>query len=99
MEDDFSCGLSWIAPNGEPLTLCRYNGPSHNHPNRLENEKLGYVCHKHKTTERYIDANKKPEGFATATTDYSTLKRALFFLLNECNISGISSEPDLAQLF
>ncbi len=32
MEDDFSCGISWIAPNGESLTLKRYNGSSHPHP-------------------------------------------------------------------
>lgn len=25
MEDDFSCGISWIAPSGETLTLKRYN--------------------------------------------------------------------------
>ena len=42
MEDDFSCGLSWVAANGETLTSCRYNGSSHNHPNHLKNETLGY---------------------------------------------------------
>lgn len=36
MEDDFSFGISWIAPNGETLTLKRYNGPNHDHPNHLE---------------------------------------------------------------
>jgi hypothetical protein len=51
MEDDFSCGLNWVAPNGETLILCRFNGPNHNHPNHLENEKLGYNCHIHRTTE------------------------------------------------
>jgi len=39
MEDDFSCGISWIAPNGESLTLKRYNGPAHYHTNRLEKER------------------------------------------------------------
>ena len=64
MEDDFSCGLNWVAPNGETLILCRYNGPNHDHPNHLENERLGYNCHIHKTTDKYIKANRKPEGFA-----------------------------------
>lgn len=26
MEDNFSCGLNMVKPNGESLTLCRYNG-------------------------------------------------------------------------
>lgn len=99
MDDDFSCGLSWVAPNGETLVLCRYNGPSHKHPNRLENEVLGYVCHIHKTTEKYIKANRKPEGFAIVTKEYYTLKGALFCLTKDCNITGISTEPDLPKLF
>jgi len=99
MEDDFSCGLSWVAPNGETLTLCRYNGSSHNHPNHLENEKLGYNCHIHKTTERYLKANRKPEGFAVKTEKYCTLKGALFCLVNDCYISGLQTEQDLPKLF
>jgi hypothetical protein len=99
MEADFSCGLNWVAPNGETLILCRYNGPNHNHPNHLENEKLGYNCHIHKTTDKYIKANRKPEGFAEKTQRYQTLKGALFCLVNDCNISGITTEQDLPKLF
>lgn len=99
MEDDFSCGLNWVAPNGETLILCRYNGSSHNHPNHLENEKLGYNCHIHKTTEKYIKANRKPEGYAEKTERYTTLNGALFCLVNDCNITGISTEQDLPKLF
>ena len=36
MEDSYSCGISWIGPNGETITLRRYNGPGHVHPNQLE---------------------------------------------------------------
>ena len=99
MEDDFSCGLSWVAANGETLTLCRYNGSSHNHPNHIENEKLGYSCHIHKTTERYIIANRKPEGFAVTTEQYYTLKGALYCLVHDCHIIGIQTEPDAPKLF
>ena len=99
MEDDFSCGLSWLAPNGESLMLCRYNGSSHSHPNRIENEVLGYVCHVHKATERYIRANRKPEGFATETNRYYTLKGAMHCLISDCNISGLETEPDMPKLF
>ena len=98
MEDAFSCGLNWVAPNGETLTLCRYNGPNHDHPNHLENERLGYKCHIHKTTEKYIKANRKPEGFAEKTERYYTLNGALHCLVTDCNISGIPTNQDLPKL-
>ena len=72
MEEDFSCGISWVAPNGETLTLKRYNGSNHNHANHLEKVKLGYTCHIHIATEKYISANRKAEGFAEATERYNT---------------------------
>ncbi len=99
MEDDFSCGLSWIAPNGETLVLCRYNGSSHSHSNRIENEDLDYVFHIHKTTERYIRANRKPEGFAEVTNKYYTLNGALHCLVSDCNITGLTTVPDMPKLF
>ena len=99
MEEDFSCGISWVAPNGETLTLSRYNGPSHSHPNHLENEKLDYEYHIHKATEKYIKANRKPEGYAIATKRYHTLDGALHCLVNDFNISGISTTPDQPKLF
>lgn len=94
MENDFSCGLSWIAPNGETLTLKRYNGPSHNHPNHLEKNKLGYNSHIHIATEKYIQANKKPEGFAETTDRYNTVDGALHCLVTDCKIKGIQTTPN-----
>jgi len=99
MEDDFSCGISWVAPNGETLTLKRYNGPNHNHPNHLEKEKLGYNCHIHTATEKYIKANRKAEGFAEVTNRYNSVEGALHCLVTDCKISGIQTTPDdLCQL-
>lgn len=94
MQDDFSCGISWLAPNGETFTLKRYNGPNHNHPNHLEKETLGYKCHIHVATERYIKANRKAEGFAFVTEDYITVEGALHCLIKDCNITGILTTPD-----
>ena len=94
MEDDFSCGISWIAPNGETLTLKRYNGPNHNHPNHLEKVRLGYTCHIHIATEKYIKANRKAEGFAEATKRYDSIAGALHCLVTDCKIKGISTSPD-----
>lgn len=94
MEDDFSCGISWLAPNGETLTLKRYNGSSHNHPNKIENTKLGNNSHIHIATEKYIQANRKPEGFAEITDRYNTLDGALHCLVTDCKISGIQTKSD-----
>ncbi len=77
MEDDFSCGISWIAPNSETLTLKRYNVPNHDYPNHLEKVRLGYNCHIHIATEKYIKANRKAEGFAEITDRYNSLSGAL----------------------
>ncbi len=88
MEDDFSCGISWVSPSGEVLTLKRYNGPNHDHPNHLEKTRVGYNCHIHIATEKYIKANKKAEGFAEATKRYNSLDGALHCLITDCKISG-----------
>lgn len=94
MTEDFSCGISWIAPSGEIMTLKRYNGPNHNHPNYLEKVRLGYTCHIHIASEKYIKANRKAEGFAEATKRYNTVEGALHCLVTDCRISGIQTSSD-----
>lgn len=94
MQDDFSCGISWLAPNGESFTLKRYNGPSHKHKNQIEGTSLDYKPHIHISTEKYVRANRKAEGFAEETNRYNSLKGALHCLVKDCNISGINTEPD-----
>lgn len=94
MQDDFSCGINWVAPNGETLTLKRYNGPNHNHPNHIEKFSLGFNSHVHVATEKYIKANRKAEGFAEVTSRYNSLEGALHCLVIDCNITGIHTTPD-----
>ncbi len=94
MNDDFSCGISWVAPNGETLTLKRYNGPSHDHPNPLENTRTGLKCHIHIATEKYIRANRKAEGYAEETNRFRTINGALHCLVTDCKITGIQTIPD-----
>jgi hypothetical protein len=97
--EDFSCGLSWNTPSGEVLTLVRYNGSSHPHTNQIEGQRLDFVCHIHTVTTHYLDAGKKPEGYAEETSRYDTLKGALDCLVRDCNISGILTTPDAPKLF
>lgn len=97
MEEDFSCGLSWLAPNGESFTLKRYNGPDHKHKNHLEGNLLEYKPHIHISTEKYVKANRKAEGFAEETNRYNSLQGAMHCLVTDCKISGIKTEPDNAS--
>ena len=93
--DDFSCGLQWLPAGGESLILARYNGSSHEHPNKLEGTKVSFVCHIHQTTERYLQANLKPEGFAAAgAAKYQTCEGALHQLCADCNIGGLETKAD-----
>ncbi len=94
MENDFSCGISWVSPNGETITLKRYNGSSHRHPNHIEGTRLDFEPHIHFATEKYIKANRKPEGFAKSTDRYQTLEGAFHCLVTDCKISGIETKPD-----
>lgn len=94
-ESDFSCGLKVIRPDGQPLTLLRYNGCSHIHGD------IQFACHIHRATEKAILAGKKPEFHAEATALYHTLDGALACLLKDACISGLNNvkwdEPDLFE--
>lgn len=74
--------------------LLRYNGPSHFHPNWLEKQDLHHVCHVHRATERYIQANRKADGYAEVTQRYRTVKGALHELVTDCRIEGLTTEAD-----
>ncbi|MDA1273089.1 MAG: hypothetical protein O2960_03410 [Verrucomicrobia bacterium] len=99
VSDDFSCGLQWLPAGSESLILARYNGSSHDHPNRLEGTYVDFVCHIHQATERYLQARLKPEGFAQATDTYSTCDGALHRLVGDCNIEGLETQADHPELF
>lgn len=99
MEDDFSCGLSLVLASGEPFTLVRYNGPSHNHRNKLEKRQLGFVSHIHQAKIEYLEKTGKADGYAEKTNRYTSLEGALHCILEDCNISGLKANPDLPSLF
>lgn len=42
--------------------------------------------------ERYIAANQKPDGFACETDKYHNLNEALYCLLKDCRIEGMTSD-------
>jgi hypothetical protein len=79
--------------------LARYNGGSHSHPNRLEGNTLQFVPHIHRTTEKYLRANLKPEGFAEEATRYKTIEGALHELVHDFSIAGLDTKPEHPELF
>ena len=84
-----------IKPDGQPLTLLRYNGGGHIHGD------IQFACHIHSATEKAILAGRKPESHAEATALYRTLEGALACLLEDARIRGLSNvkkdEPDLFE--
>jgi len=91
--ENFSCGLSVIKPDGQRLTLLRYNGSNHIHHD------IQFSCHIHKATEHAINIGRKPESFAEKTEIYHTLDGALYHLVRNADIKGLlalkADEPDL----
>lgn len=81
--EDFSCGLKVIKPDGQPLTLLRYNGGGHIHG------EIVFSCHIHRTTQQAIEAGKKAESHAEPTRNYRTLDGALACLIEDASVSGL----------
>ncbi len=92
--DGFSAGLLWHAKTGEEVMLLRCNGSDHAHPNTLERERIEFRCHVHTATERYIQANRKAEGYAQETQAYQTVTGALHYLVQHANIQGLKTDLD-----
>lgn len=93
-EADFSCGLKVIKPDGQSLTLLRYNGAGHAHG------EIKFMCHAHTATERAIRTGKKPESHAEIATRCRTLDGALYCLVRDANIDGLPNVgPDELDLF
>ena len=80
---DFSCGLKVIKPDGQPLTLLRYNGGGHIHG------EIVFACHIHRATHKAIAAGKKAESHAVATGDYRSLDGALACLREAAAVTGL----------
>ena len=89
---DFSCGISYLTRGARPLTLARYNGPSHIH------EEISYQTHIHRASEMAMSAGKKPEFEAEVTSRFETLEGALACLIEDFNLSGLTAKYDEPRL-
>lgn len=74
---DFSVIFGVIIPNTSRFfRLCRYNGKSHEHTNRIEGQTF-YDFHIHKATERYQRAGFEEDTYAIPSGEYSSIVQAL----------------------
>ena len=80
---DFSIILA-VKMGNRLFRLKRYNGDSHEHTNRLENEKIN-GCHIHQATQRYQDSGFREESYAKKTIKYGDWKKALEVMQRENN--------------
>lgn len=91
--DSFSCVLLCHLPDGEKLTLRRYNGSSHVHGNALDPHmpEIIFACHVHMAKQRYIEAGRKADGYAVPAS-YSDFNGALLQVMQDCNIHGYGQQ-------
>ena len=96
-KDDYSVGLLVTFPCGKQLTLIRFNGSSHCHPNRIEKEEIEWETHIHSATHRYIQTGH-PNGYAIKTDKYQCADEALEYACEYCNIQGIIEDSHYPKL-
>ena len=73
-----------VVIGGKLFRLKRYNGDSHEHTNKIEDNQFDGF-HIHTATERYQKRGFQPEGFAESTTKYSDWQTALKVMIKENN--------------
>lgn len=98
-EEDYSVGILVTFQDGSELTLIRFNGSSHIHPNRIENTEIEWQPHIHFATERYIAAGKKAESYAEPTNAYQSPDEALCYAAKYCNIQNLINKTETLDLF
>ncbi|WP_061180178.1 hypothetical protein [Caballeronia pedi] len=94
----FSVGLRRIWSSEASLLLVRYNGPYHAHGNVLEQTRVELGCHKHFTTERYIRAGLKVDGYAEAATEYNSIESAFECFCREFGVAALNFNPFQPEL-
>jgi len=74
---DFSVILAYCPTDtNQVFRLCRYNGKSHSHTNRLEKLTF-YSFHIHRATERYQDLGAAEDAYAEPTDKYADFNGAV----------------------
>jgi hypothetical protein len=80
---DFSAILVYCGTPSQAFRLRRYNGKSHEHTNKIEQQTF-YDFHIHLATERYQQFGLREDAFAETTNRYGDFQGALSCLLQDC---------------
>lgn len=88
----FSCGIIYLPVDAPRLTLARYNGGSHIH------EDIRFSPHIHRASSEVIAAGRRPDSAATKTDRYNSLEGALACLVEDFNVSGLYTIPQIGLL-
>lgn len=89
---DFSIILGCFPSDSNTLfRLCRYNGKSHEHTNKIEGETF-YDFHRHSATERYQASGFREDGFAEPTNRFQDFAGALRCMFEDCAFSFPAGE-------
>ena len=96
---DVSVILAWLPPqSATPFRLCRYNGKSHEHTNKLESQTF-YDFHVHRSTERYQNSGHREDSFADPTNRYQDFESALLCMIQDCGFQqSTNSQGGLFQM-
>jgi hypothetical protein len=89
LADNFSCGIEWRSPDGEWITLARYNGSSHPHTNKSDLQEMRNVCHVHRITIESIQNGWAHENFATQCDEYNDLEGAKVCLARDYHVQNL----------
>jgi hypothetical protein len=94
---DFSVILLYV-PKGSSrqFRLRRYNGKSHEHTNRIEDNTF-YEFHIHTATERYQQLGCDEDAFAEPTDRYATYPEALECMIRDCAFTFSTKNKDLGE--
>lgn len=80
---DFSIILASLdSKSNRVFRLRRYNGKSHEHTNRIEQDTF-YDFHIYKATERYQELGEREDGYAEPTDRYESFQGALACLIED----------------
>jgi hypothetical protein len=93
---DFSLVLAVLpSDSNQTFRLCRYNGRSHQHTNRIEGGTF-FDFLIHRATARYQELGGREDGYAEPTSRYTDFDTALRCFLSENGF--VHGEPDHPEL-
>ncbi len=99
LDDDFSCGIAWKSPEGEQITIARYNGSSHDHRNRSDGITFVQQCHIHQVTVEAAQRGWSLENYAILAESYTCLDEATLQLAEDYSITGLIPAVNQLQIW